>query len=58
MTAPTTISRRPRGQSPYDYRLGLVVAAIQEQTDLDGAAAREAAVSVLHAIDTIPEYVR
>lgn len=58
MNPPVAIVRRPRGQTPYEYRLGLVVAVLQERAGLDAAAAGEAAALVLHSIDTIPEHVR
>jgi hypothetical protein len=58
MDTSTEAVPRTRGRTPYEHRLGLVVAALQQQTDLDAAGARTAAVSVLHAIDTIPEHIR
>lgn len=46
------------GQAPYEYRLDLVTGVLQDQTDLDTSAARDTAVLVLRAINTIPEHVR
>jgi hypothetical protein len=49
---------RARGQTPYEYRLSLVLGVLQDQAGLHGPAARNAAVLVLRSIDTIPESVR
>lgn len=52
MAAPT------RFRTPYQNRVALVQNVIRESSALDADAARELAVHVLHALDSIPEKVR
>lgn len=58
MSASTTTIPRAVHQTPYEYRLALVSAVLQDQAGLKATKARDAAVLVLHSIDTIPEHVR
>lgn len=53
----STVAHTP-GQAAYEYRLDLVTGVLQQHTDLDTPVARETAVLVLRAINTIPEHVR
>ncbi len=45
-------------RSPYEIRLELVEETLKTNSSLDEAAARELAVHVLHALNSIPETVR
>jgi hypothetical protein len=45
-------------RSPYEIRVDLVEETLKANSSLDGAAARELAVHVLHALNSIPETVR
>lgn len=45
-------------RSPYQLRLELVEETVRKNSSLDEAAARELAVQVLHALNSIPETVR
>ncbi|MEO5832987.1 MAG: DUF6307 family protein [Nakamurella sp.] len=58
MTAVKSTVMHTPGQAAYEYRLDLVTGVLQKQTGLDAPAARETAVLVLRAINTIPEHVR
>jgi len=49
---------QPTRPSPYEIRLRLVQETLTKYSSLDAAAAREAAVHVLHALNSIPEKVR
>ncbi|MGD1109119.1 MAG: DUF6307 family protein [Mycobacterium sp.] len=44
--------------SPYEKRLGLVQETLKAHSKIGDAAARELAVHVLHALNSIPEQVR
>ena len=52
MTSATTL------RTPYDIRVDMVKDAIKTNSKLDEGAARELAVHVLHALNSIPEKVR
>ena len=52
MTSATTL------RTPYDIRVDMVKDAIKTNSKLDNDAARELAVHVLHALNSIPEKVR
>jgi Family of unknown function (DUF6307) len=45
-------------RSPYENRLNLVQETLRAYSSLDDAAARELAVHVLHALNSIPEKMR
>ena len=45
-------------RSPYEIRLKLVEDTLRTYSPLDDAAARELAVHVLHALNSIPEKIR
>ena len=45
-------------KSPYEIRVELVTGVVQENTGLDEKASVALAVSVLRAIDHIPEKIR
>jgi hypothetical protein len=45
-------------RSPYEIRLDLVQETLRAHSPLDDAAARELAVHVLHALNSIPEKIR
>ncbi|BBY28181.1 DUF6307 family protein [Mycolicibacterium sediminis] len=45
-------------KTPYGRRVELVKAVIQDKSKLDDDQAREIAVHVLHALDSIPEKMR
>ncbi|HUE34229.1 MAG TPA: DUF6307 family protein [Mycobacterium sp.] len=45
-------------RSPYEIRVKLVQETLQAYSPLDDAAARELAVHVLHALNSIPEKIR
>lgn len=45
-------------RTPYDKRLELVTHTIEAHSALEGAAAGELALQVLHALNSIPEKVR
>ncbi|MHA7651035.1 DUF6307 family protein [Mycobacterium sp. ML4] len=49
---------KERLRSPYEIRLELVEETLKANSSLDEAAARELAVHVLHALNSIPETVR
>jgi hypothetical protein len=53
MTSPITTLR-----TPYEERLDLVSKIIGTNSALDGAAADDLAVHILHALNSIPEKVR
>jgi Family of unknown function (DUF6307) len=52
MTSPTTF------RTPYDLRVELVKDTITTHSKLGDEAARELAVHVLHALNSIPEKMR
>ena len=45
-------------RSPYEIRLKLVQETLRAYSPLDDAAARDLAVHVLHALNSIPEKIR
>lgn len=45
-------------RSPYEIRVDLVEKTLKANSSLDGPTARELAVHVLHALNSIPETVR
>jgi hypothetical protein len=45
-------------RSPYEVRIGLIQDILTANSSLDDAAARELAVRVLHALNSIPEKIR
>jgi Family of unknown function (DUF6307) len=45
-------------RTPYDIRVELVTHIIETHSTRDAAAARELALHVLHALNSIPEKVR
>ena len=45
-------------RSPYEIRVGLVQETLRAYSSLDDAAARELAVHVLYALNSIPEKIR
>jgi hypothetical protein len=45
-------------RSPYEMRLRLVQETLTTYSPIDGAAAGELAVHVLHALNSIPEKIR
>ncbi|MGP4058984.1 DUF6307 family protein [Mycobacterium sp. 4D054] len=47
-----------RFRTPYQNRVTLVQDTVRQHSALDEDAARELAVRVLHALDSIPEKVR
>ncbi|XVV00964.1 DUF6307 family protein [Actinosynnema sp. CA-248983] len=44
--------------SRYEARVDLVRRTLQELSDLDGKAARQAAVRIVHVLDHLPESIR
>ncbi|WP_309116235.1 DUF6307 family protein [Saccharothrix sp.] len=44
--------------SRYQARVDLVRRTLQELSDLDGKAARQVAVRVVHVLDHLPETIR
>jgi hypothetical protein len=45
-------------RSPYEIRVKVVQDALSAHSPLDDAAARELAVHILHALNSIPEKIR
>ena len=45
-------------RSPYEIRVKLVQETVRANSPLDDAAARDLAVHVLHALNSIPEKIR
>jgi hypothetical protein len=45
-------------RSPYEIRVNLIQETLRKYSSLDDAAARDLAVHVLHALNSIPEKIR
>ncbi|WP_244168065.1 DUF6307 family protein [Mycobacterium paraffinicum] len=52
------MATKPALRTPYEIRIDLVQDTLRAHTSLDGAAARELAVEVLFALNSIPEKIR
>jgi Family of unknown function (DUF6307) len=48
----------PALRTPYEIRVDLVQETLRAHSSLDGAAARELAIEVLFALNSIPEKMR